>query len=362
MAEQELDRNEAATPYKLEKAKERGQVPKSADVASLAILATVSLACAAWLGTAAVRLAHVAADVLHGVGSELGTVDQTARVLERVLVAGMELLAPLLLAIVCAAVVSGIAQFGVVFSVDPVKPDFQRINPAQGFRRIVSLRSLYEGAKGVLKLGLLGGVLFLALREFAAELLSAGQMGTSGYPRLLAHLLGSLMVKLLLALVLLAVIDWVVTRRQFARQMRMSKREVKEEYKQREGDPRIRSRIRELRAKWLKRSQGLREVPNADVLITNPTRVAVAVRYEHGVSPAPLVVAKGAGALAARMRDLAFTHQVPIVQNRTLARALYREADEGTYVPERWYPHIAKILLWLQASRGRRPFATGATR
>jgi len=157
----------------------------------------------------------------------------------------------------------------------------------------------------------------------------------AAYPHVLSALIGRLLIKLLIVLVVIAAIDWLFAQRQFARQMRMSRRDIKDEHKHREGDPRIRARIRELRMKLLKRSQSMREVPDADVLITNPTRVAVALRYEHGVSPAPRVVAKGVGATAQKMRDIAFRHSVPIVQSPPLARALYRHCDDDDYVPER---------------------------
>jgi flagellar biosynthetic protein FlhB len=131
----------------------------------------------------------------------------------------------------------------------------------------------------------------------------------------------------------------------------MSKREQEDEHKHREGDPRIKIRLRELRQQFLQRTQAVAKVPTANVLITNPTHVAVALRYEHGKSPAPQIVAKGAGRLAARMREVAYQSQVPIVQNPVLARALFEEVALEAYVPEKWYPQVAKILVWLQAAR-----------
>ena len=351
MAEQDLDRNEAATPYKLQKARERGSVAKSMDVNAVAVLAVATLGCFAWADSAVQRFAHVCARLLHAAGEDIGTPDRAMHLLSGALGAGLEAIAPLLLAITCAAVLANVAQAGVAFSFEPLKPDFARINPAQGWKRIVSMRSLFETIKGLLKLALLGGVLALALPALAPRLLGLIDVPPSAYPRVLLDLTGHLLVKLLLVLLVIAAIDRLFVVRQFARQMRMSRREIKDEHKHREGDPRIRARIRELRLKLLKRAQAMREVPGADVLVTNPTRVAVALRYDHGVSPAPRVVAKGAGGMAARMRDVAFRHGVPIVQSAPLARALYREVDDGGYVPERWYAQVARILVWLQAQR-----------
>jgi flagellar biosynthetic protein FlhB len=361
MAEQDLDRNEAATPYKLEKARERGSVAKSMDANGVAVLGAATLGCFAWADSATARFAHVAAGLLRGAGAPLNTPDDAARLLSQVLAAGLQVIAPLLFTVACVAIIINVAQAGVVFSVVPLKPDFARINPAQGFKRIVSLRGLYEAVKSTLKLLILGGVLFMALSALAPQLLALVDLHPGAYPAILAAMTGRLLVKLLLVLLVFAAIDWFFARGQYARQMRMSRREIKDEHKNREGDPRIRSRIRELRMKLLKRSQALRELPKADVLLTNPTRVAVALRYEHGVSPAPRVVAKGAGELARKMRDVAFRHQVPIVPSPVLARALYREADDGGYVPERWYADIARILVWLQAGRRARAASAAAS-
>jgi len=354
MAEQDLDRNEAATPYKLQKARERGSVAKSVDVNAVAVLAVATIGCFAWADSAVQRFAHVCAQLLGAAGADIGTPERAMHLLAGALGAGLEALAPLLLSVACAAVLANIAQAGLAFSFEPIKPDFARVNPAQGWKRIASLRSLFETFKGVFKLVLLGGVLAMALPALAPRLLGLVDVPPAAYPRVLLDLTGHLMVKLLLVLLIIAAIDRLFVERQFARQMRMSRREIKDEHKHREGDPRIRARIRELRAKLLKRTQAMREVPGADVVVTNPTHVAVALRYDHGVSPAPRVVAKGVGGLAERMRDVAFRHGVPVVQSAPLARALYREVDDGGYVPEHWYAQVARILVWLQAQRRSR--------
>lgn len=357
MADQDLDRNESATPYKLEKAREKGSVAKSVDVNGVAILGVATLAVMAMGEQTAWRFSHLSADLLRSSGTRLDSVDDAARLLARAFSGGVSALAPLLLALLVVAVLANIAQSGFVLSVDPIKPDFNRINPATGFKRIVSLRSLYETGKGLLKLALLASVAWAAVRASAPRLLAFAHIDVSRFPHAVTTLVGALLVKLMIVLVVIAVIDYVFTRRQFARQMRMSRRDIKDEHKHREGDPRIRQRIRELRAKLLKRSQSLRDIPKADVLITNPTRVAVALRYDHGVSPAPRVVARGAGGLAAKMRDVAFRHQVPIVPSPVLARALYRETEDGGYVPERWYGQVAKILVWINAAKRQRQAA-----
>ncbi len=354
MAEQDLDRNEAATPFKLQRARERGSVAKSTDVNALAIATVATLACFAWLPGATRDFATLMHRLLDGAGADLGNLTTTTALLTSATSASMRLMAPLLLAVVCVAVIANLAQSGPVFSFEPLTPDFTRVNPAQGLKRLFSMRVLYEGFKSLLKLSLLSAAFVAALTALLPGMTGLSQVGHRALLPLLYSMGGGLLAKLLAVLLVLAAIDFVYTRREYAKRMRMSRREVKDEHKQREGDPRIRQRIRELRVKMLERSQAMRQLPGADVLITNPTRVAVAIRYEHGVAPAPKVVAKGAGGLARKMREVAFRHGVPIVQSPPLARALYRQADEGHFVPEQWYPQVAKILVWVLAARRAR--------
>lgn len=354
MAEQDLDRNEAATPFKLEKARQRGSIAKSADANAVAVLAVAAAAAFAWAYRATQQFAHLASGIWHRAGTDLSDPSKATALLGHAFVAGLEVIAPLALAIGCAAVLVNIAQARPVFTFEPLSPDFTRLNPAQGFKKLFALRSVYEALKSVAKLVILGSVLAGALLALAPSVSALANVQAQAYLPLFYDMAGRVLTKLLLVLLLFALVDFAYTQRHYARQMRMSRREIKDEFKQREGDPRIRSRIRELRLKLLKRTQALRELPKADVLITNPTRVAVAIRYEHGAWPAPKIVAKGAGGLAKKMRDVAFRHQVPIVQSVALARALYLRADENDYVPEQWYPQVARILIWVQAAKRAR--------
>jgi len=172
-----------------------------------------------------------------------------------------------------------------------------------------------------------------------------------GLMRTLFADMASLGLKISLALGLIALIDLMYTRFEFNKKMRMSKREIKDEVKHREGDPRIRARIRALRIELLKRSLALRRTRDADVLITNPTHVAVALKYVHGQMTSPLMLAKGKGFMAAAMRRIAARHQIPVVQNPSLARALYQDLPVNQHVPEAMYAQVARIIVWIFARR-----------
>jgi flagellar biosynthetic protein FlhB len=162
-----------------------------------------------------------------------------------------------------------------------------------------------------------------------------------------------IVLKLALALALITIADVIYTRWSFADKQKMSRREVREEVKHREGDPRIRARMRELRRETLAQSKALRRLPEADVLITNPTHIAVALLYRPAEMTAPLVIAKGGGELAEQMKLLARRHRVPIVENRTLARALFARTDVDQKIPDEHFGAVARLLVWVYALRGR---------
>ncbi|MEJ8839022.1 EscU/YscU/HrcU family type III secretion system export apparatus switch protein [Ramlibacter sp. AN1133] len=350
MAEQDLDRSEAATPFKLHKAREKGQTPRSSEVVGCVVF----VAAAGWLAAcgleawqALVRIARLA---LLRAGDAAQQPPAWALVQE--MAAGAALvLWPLFLALLAAAVVGSVAQTGVVFSFEPLRPDFTRLHPAQGWRRIFSLRTLFDAARACVKLALLATVAWLALRSLLPGFAAMAAVPPSGFVAVLLADAGALAWKMALALVVVGLMDLAFTRREFTRRMRMSRRELKEEHRNREGDPRIRGRLRELRREMLRRSQSLKNTRDADVVLTNPTHFAVALRYVHGEMPAPRVVAKGAGHLAAAMREIAARHRVVVVQNPPLARRLFREAPLDEDIPASFHAEVARIIVWVLAAR-----------
>jgi flagellar biosynthetic protein FlhB len=362
MAEQDLDRSHAATPYKLEKARTRGQVAKSPDVVSTVVF-TCAMVFLTWQGwktwqdqfrfdqallTAA---AHVEASppVLWSL-------------VERMLRASLALAAPFFMTLFVAALAANVLQSGPVLSLDPIKMDWSRINPAQGLKRLFSLRTLFYGGRALLKLGLLGVVVYFALKRLMSHFYRLVDLSPSGIVRTLLHDIASLGLEISAMLAFIALLDLVFMRREFAKQMRMSRRELKDEIKHREGDPRIRARLRELRREMLKRSLKLRKTREADVLITNPTHVAVALRYAHGQMESPQLIAKGSGLLAAAMRQIAGRHGIPIVQNRSLARKLFHDLPVDHHVPPELYAQVARIIVWVFAMRdASRPGAAASS-
>jgi flagellar biosynthetic protein FlhB len=351
MAEQDSDLTEEATQYKLDQARDKGSVARSPDLVTAAMMVGLVLAiyASAWDGLKIAMRLQVS---LLGRLSQLEwTPAAAAHWLGQCLLGVLTVLGPLFMILFVIAILANFGQSGPVFSLQAVKPDLTKLNPMNGMKRVFSMRTIYESVKSIVKFILLGGLTWMVIRDALPGLLSLVLQSPKTYLRALLDLSGSLLVKLVLALVLVAVVDLVFTRWEFAKRMRMSKRDIRDESKNREGDPRIRSRIRQLRKDMLKRSQSLLKVPSADVLVTNPTHIAIALCYDHGKAAAPHVVAKGAGELARNMRRLAERHNIPIVQNRALARALFREVGHEGYVPEKLYPQVARIMVWVYAMR-----------
>ncbi len=348
--DQEMDRNEQATPYKLEQARKRGQIARSTDVTSLGVLLCALLVLQALLPTDLQALAQGLARHLARAANALDTPTAAHQLLSGALLDGLHILGPTLLCVVVGVVVVALVQArGLTFSADPIKPDFTRLNPIQGFKKLLSVRILYEALKSTVKLLALAGVAWLALKALvpdAMKLLSRPAQAL--LPMLLTHA-GGVLAKLCMVLLFFALIDLLFVRWEFLRQLRMSRKEIEDEHKHREGDPRIKRRQRELRLQFLKSSRAVQKVPQAQVVITNPTHVAVALRYEHGVTPAPVLLAKGKGVLAREIRRKAQQAGVPIVHSPRLARALFKEVQQDGYVPQHWYPPVARILVWLRS-------------
>lgn len=356
MADQDLDKSHEASAYKLARARERGQVPRSAEFASAAVLLCGALALYVKADGMFRRAFAFDAHILQSAnsyGNALGRLDAVWAVVAETITHAVGWLAPFFASLALVAIIANVAQVGAVTTFHPLKPDWSRLNPAMGFKRLFSMQSLFHAVMSVAKLLVVGGVCYESVTSDFREFVQQASLPASDYLRTMLQSIGSIAMKVAAILILLALVDLWYSRLSFARRMRMSKREVKEEHKHREGDPRIRRRLRELRMEAYKRSLSSRGMPKADVLIVNPTRVAVALHYEHGAMASPRVVAKGVGAVARKMREYASSRGVPIVENRKLARALLRRVDIDAAIPEDLFADVARIVVWVLAMRRR---------
>lgn len=348
--EQEQSRTEEATAYKLEQARKKGMVARSLEVSTLSAMAAFTAYLWVFGAGMASQIQGLAARALAQAPS-LAFGPQELWIWSTAVAGRMaHLVLPLMLLLVAVAVLSIVLQIGFVFSVHSLKPDFTRLNPANGFKRIFSLQTVYETGKSVLKL-----VVYCALSCFVVAAAALYATGVATDPRAVAELLEERSVRLLFwligAMTLFAALDLVFVRRQYAKKMMMSRRELREEMRQREGDSRIKQRRRQLAQELLKRSRSMRQLRGADVLVTNPTHYAVALRYDARVMLAPQVVSKGSGDFALRLRRLAFVYGVPVIEDRKLARALFFKVVLDSLIPEKYFRQTAAIYLRLRAAR-----------
>jgi flagellar biosynthetic protein FlhB len=243
-----------------------------------------------------------------------------------------------------------IYHVGFFIASKPLIPDFKRMNPISGMKKIVSLRSLVELSKGIIKAGLLLLMVYTALRnELEAMSHAIAFPLVQGVP-LVVETIWWLALKMALLLLMLGVFDYAYQRWEFERSIRMSKKEIKDEYKQMEGDPKIKQKIRQRQREMAQRRM-MSEVPKADVVVTNPTTYAVALQYNREIMDAPVVLAKGRGAIARRIREIAEEHNIPIVENPPLARSLYDMAEIGFEIPESFYKTVAEVLAFVYKMR-----------
>ena len=350
MAEsQDLDKSEKATPFKLQEAHKKGQVAKSMEVNGL-----LSLLCfTAFMIAIADMLGGKFVDQLQRIFLSAGQIAiNDIGVLGWLGMAGSETLlifTPLFMMLVVVAVVTTVAQTKPVLSFHPLKPDFNRLNPAQGFKKLFSMRSLFELGKSILKMIIIGSVTYLGIDWL---LLESTQLFVKNPFEIFSNLLSLFVTVALMIIVVLAPIaalDFLFVKFEFAKKMRMSKREVKDEHKRREGHPEVKSKQKEIQRELLKKSQALGDIKDSDVIVTNPTHFAVALKYEPNKMLAPIVLAKGSGPLAAKIKAQGHKYRIPIIRNPRLARLLYRRCGIDEPIPAESFKQVAPIFRWIFA-------------
>lgn len=357
MAADEQSKTEQPTAFRLQEAREKGQVARSPDMSGVIVIIVFSVALAAASYNIAAAFAHSVGRTLLMAGNAPQPSASLLTWLQRTFEPAWQALLPVIIAVLVAAVVGNLIQTGPVFSTEPLKPDFNRLNPAEGAKRIFSLRLLWELFKLSLKLGVLGALAWALAGSIGHKVQEAALAAPSSIGILLRATYVQVTTWMLALLGLIALLDLLFMRREYIRKLRMSRRDIKDEHKRREGDPEIRQKRRRLMAELQKHSRSIRRVPEADVLLTNPTHLAIALKYRPKTMRSPIVLSKGSDAVAARMRMLAAQSGVPCLRSPELARALYRECKVDRAVPAHLYKPLAPIYRWLMKRPGNRIFS-----
>ena len=348
MAENEEDqeRNEEATSRRREEAREKGQVARSQELVSVTIL----MACLIFFYFGISPFMKNIMDIMSGGFREAGRKDLTPDMIHLIIVnyifKGFIVLFPLLLTVLIAALLGNIAQIGFLFSSESVQPKISKIDPLKGFQRIFSLRSLVDMVKNILKICIVGGVAYLVVRNEQDHMLLLMDSSTWNILIYIGHICFKILMSTTVVLVFLAALDYAYQRWEYEKSLRMTKQEIKDEYKNTEGDPMIKARIRRIQREMAQKRM-MAEVPKADVVITNPTHLAVAVKYDPDNMRAPVVVAKGADFIAEKIRQIAQENDILLVENKPLAQVLYKIVKVNHVIPEDLYKAVAEVLAFV---------------
>lgn len=357
MAETDSDqeRTEQATSKRREEAREKGQVARSQEVVSVGILVASLIFFYFGGSTLLLKTMNVMTAGFRNVYREDLTPDSTSLIMTNYILQGFWILFPLLMTVFLAAVLGNVLQFGFMITTESLQPKIDKISPAKGFQRLFSLRSVMELFKGILKIAIIGGVAYLIIRSEFDNLIPLADQSLWG---MFAYI-GGVCFKILLAttvvLVFLAALDYAYQRWEYEKSIRMTKQEIKDEFKNTEGDPMIKARIRRIQRE-MARKRMMAEVPKATVVVTNPTHLAVAIRYEPSGMSAPIVVAKGADFIAEKIRNIAEENDIPLVENKPLAQVLYKIVKVNQMVPESLYRAVAEVLAFVYEKKNIKMF------
>lgn len=340
------DRTEQPSEKRLQEAREKGDVPRSRDLSgALVVLAGVS----ALMSSAPAAMAHVR--TIYGLGlgytrEALFSEALPGRVLHLAVSEALAIFAPVAIATVLATLAAPILLGGLNFSAQALQPKFDRLDPIAGFGKIFAMRGLVELGKALLKLVLIGFALVLLLRHWQGELLTTGRGSVAFGIADSISLLGRAALTFGVMLGLIGGVDALYQKFDHSKRQRMTKQELKDEAKETEGNPELKGRIRQVQHQMSRRRM-MQDLPTADVVVTNPTHFAVALKYDENRFGAPRVIAKGVDVMAQQIRAVAAGHRIPLVESPPLARALYATTELGREIPASLYVAVAQILAYV---------------
>ncbi len=349
----DAQKTEEPTPKKLEEAKKKGQVAISKEVNNWLILLAGTVLIALASGPLFSQMQSVLRTFIEKSHVLPGGEEGAFFVLTHTTSEMFGILFLVFLGLFVIAFIAPFAQVGPLFAPEAIKPDLSKISLIKGFQRLFSMRSLMEFFKGIFKIAVIGLVSVIILYPSFDKLGNMIDMSITTSMDELLGLVIRMMIGVLVVLIIIAAIDLSFQRYQHHKQMKMTRQEVKDEHKQSEGDPHVKAKLRQLRMERGRRRM-MQAVPEADVVITNPTHYAIALKYDRADMAAPMCVAKGVDDVALRIRELAKEHKVEIVENKPLARALFDAVEIDDIIPTEHFKAVAEIISYVYKQKGRR--------
>jgi len=349
------EKTEKATPRRRQKARERGQVFSSREFTS-ALMLLVSFYLFKLFGSQIVQnlsyfIPQILGDFLNS--EEITNINGLYSIFYRFLWVLVITVVPIMAGIIIIILLSNYIQMGFVLSMEPLTPRLDRLNPLEGIKRIFSKRSIVELLKSTVKIVIIGYVLYNTIKEIWNFFPLMIDMELIQATRTMLRFIYNIGIKASIALLILSVFDYLYQFYEYETSLMMSKEDIKEEFKETEGNPQIKSRIRQIQ-RQMSRSRMLNDVKKADVVVTNPTHLAIALLYDSSIKPAPIVVAKGQDYLAQKIKEIAQEQNIPIVENKPLAQGLYKSVEVGDVIPEDLYQAVAEILAFVYSLKERR--------
>lgn len=348
------EKTEKATPKRRREAREKGQVAKSREVVSAVLLLLMFWCIKKLSGFIYDNLAFIMNKFLTIFSNVNGLYE--AKNLHNIFIqsvwAFMIIIFPILGVAALASLIANYLQVGFIFSFKPLTPNFNKLNPLEGIKRVFSKNSLVELIKASLKILLIGYFIYDFLRDNYLMISKLIYMDINSSVSFIGNAIITIGMRASAVLLVLAVFDYCYQLWDFEKNLKMSKQEIKEEYKQVEGNPQIKSKIKE-KQRQLSLRRMMAEIPKADVIITNPTHYAIAIRYDSEISDAPIVIAKGKDLIAHRIKDAAKQSNVPVVENKPLAQALYKTTEIGQQIPVEMYQAVAELLAFVYSLKNK---------
>jgi flagellar biosynthesis protein FlhB len=337
------DRTEQATPKKRAEAKKKGNIARSVEVNTAVIILVSALGFSMWGKTIFNNVLGMMQYIFQEQLSTELTVVSFTELFEKTGLHMMMMLAPFFLFIMVSGVAANLMQAGITFSSESITPKLEKINPLTGFKRFFSLKTFVDLLKNVAKMLVIGYVSYITLRAEFETFLSLTDQSVIQIVAFMGSLILKLLLRVGLLFLIIAALDYSFQRFDYEKNLKMSKQEIKDEMKQSEGDPQVKARIRAMQ-RDASRRQMLTDVAQADVVITNPTHYAVAIKYAPEENAAPIVLAKGMRKLAEAIKEIARENNVPIIERPLVARMLYKSAEVGLPIPFELYQVVAEIL------------------
>ncbi len=352
MAEGLQEKTEKATEKKRRETRQEGQVVKSVEVVSVFVLLAGLLALYFSGEYVYTNLTGLMKDLFR-FESVFNLNDQyIINLLVRVLSKFILTVLPVLAAVFLIAFAINIVQVGFLISFKAIKPKFSKLNPITGFTKLFSLKSLVEALKSILKLITVGGVAYYCIKDEVNIISHLYDRSVGDIFLYILNISFKIFIWVMIVMMVIAIFDYIYQKWQFEQQIKMTKEEVKEERKQMEGDPKIKAKIRSIQLETA-RKRMMQDIPDADVIVTNPTHLSVAVKYDAAVMNVPKVVAKGAGVVAEKIKKIAKENNVPVVENKELARNLYSTVEVGANIPSELFQAVAQVLAYVYKLKGK---------